>query len=191
MTDEQEKIILDAIEDLKRTSLVAQKRVLTLDDVVLLYGFSKSTIYKMTSKKEIPHYRKGKVLFFERKEVEEWALQCRVNTVDEAISFAQAYIMNKEDAPEPNTYIVLDINTHLYKIGKAVDVERRLSGLKCSNPGLQLIAYTEQNVETELHRKLKEYNIFREWFNIPEDLLQNIIKKYDFKSDRVEFNEIS
>ena len=87
--------VLKEIEALKSLTLLAAKNTLTLEDVSLLYGFSKSTIYKMTSAKAIPHYRRGKVLFFDKAELDAWAKECRVNTQAEAQQAALAYCLGK------------------------------------------------------------------------------------------------
>lgn len=91
-----EEKILQEIESLKSFMVLAAKSTLTLDDVSLLYGFSKSHIYKLTSSKMIPHYRKGKMLFFDKAELDQWAKQNRVNTWAEAEQKALAYsVANK------------------------------------------------------------------------------------------------
>ena len=92
----EESKVLQAIEELKALTLLAAKNTLTLDDVCLLYGFSKSTIYKMTSAKAIPHYRRGKVLFFDKAELDVWAKECRVNTMAEAQQAALAYCLDRK-----------------------------------------------------------------------------------------------
>ena len=87
-----EEKILQEIEELKNLTLLAAKSVLTIDDVALLTGISKSTLYKMTCKKQLPHYKpNSKLLFFDRKEIEEWAKQNRVLTTEEAAQKALAY----------------------------------------------------------------------------------------------------
>lgn len=90
---EDTKKVLQAIEELKALTMLAAKDVLTLEDVSLLYGFSKSTIYKLTSAKAIPHYRRGKVLFFDKGELNAWAKECRVNTQAETQQAALAYCL--------------------------------------------------------------------------------------------------
>lgn len=87
--------ILKELAELKNLTLLAAKNTLTLEDVSLLYGYSKSTLYKMTSAKNIPHYRKGKVLFFDKAELDAWAKECRVNTQTEAEQAALAYCLDK------------------------------------------------------------------------------------------------
>lgn len=77
--------IMAEIAELKQLTLLAAKNVLTIDDVSLLTGISKSTLYKMTCKREIPHFKpNSKLLFFDRSEVEKWCLQNRVLTRQEA-----------------------------------------------------------------------------------------------------------
>jgi excisionase family DNA binding protein len=81
---------LDRIE---RNTLLASKNVLSIEDVVLLTGLSKSYLYKLTSSNQIPHYKpSGKHLYFDRKEIEDWLRQNRVATEDEINRKAINYI---------------------------------------------------------------------------------------------------
>lgn len=90
-----EEMILNEIRELKTLTLLAAKNTLTLEDVCALYGFSRSTIYKLTSAKAIPHYRRGKVLFFDKAEIDAWAKENRINTQAEAQQAALAYCLEK------------------------------------------------------------------------------------------------
>ena len=57
------------------------KTVLTMDECVLYTGLSKSTMYKMTSNRVIPHYKpNNKLIYFKRAEVEEWLLSNPIAT---------------------------------------------------------------------------------------------------------------
>lgn len=87
---------LEAIERnsqmVARNSLLAAKNVLTIEDVALLTGISKSHLYKLTCTKQIPFYKpNGKYVFFDRLEVENWLKQNRVITKEEAEQQAAAY----------------------------------------------------------------------------------------------------
>lgn len=85
----------DKIDMILRYSLLAAKNVLTLDDVALLTGLSKSWLYKATCKNEIPYYKpNGKMLYFDRKEIEDWMRQGRVKTNAELEQEAANYIVN-------------------------------------------------------------------------------------------------
>lgn len=89
-----EDTIMAEIAELKQLTLLAAKNVLTIDDVSLLTGISKSTLYKMTCKREIPHFKpNSKLLFFDRSEVEKWCLQNRVLTRQEAEQTALAHCL--------------------------------------------------------------------------------------------------
>lgn len=72
--------------------LLAAKNVLTLDDVALLTGLSKSHLYKLTCTHRIPYYKRAKMLYFDRNEVENWMKQNRVATDEELEESAASYL---------------------------------------------------------------------------------------------------
>ncbi len=88
--------ILQRLNNIERNTLLAARNVLTIDDVVLLTGQSKSHIYKLTALKEIPYFKKGKYVYFDRAEVEAWMKENRVETKAEAQQRAAAYVAGKE-----------------------------------------------------------------------------------------------
>lgn len=57
--------------------------VMNIKQCVELTGFSKAHIYKLTSHHEIPHYKRGKFVFFKRGEIEEWLTAEKVFTTEE------------------------------------------------------------------------------------------------------------
>ena len=77
--------------------LFSQKNVLTLDEVCLLTGKSKSHIYKLTSTGHIPFYKQGKHCYFDRKEIEAWLKSNRIKSLEEIDQEASTYvILNKK-----------------------------------------------------------------------------------------------
>ena len=75
-------------------SLLAAKNVLTLEDVALLTGLSKSHLYRLTCTHQIPYYKpNGKQIYFDRAEIESWMNQNRVATQQEAEQAAIAYVV--------------------------------------------------------------------------------------------------
>jgi len=73
--------------------LQAQKNVLTFDDGVDFIGVSKSHLYKLTSAGIVPHYKpRGKMIYFDRIELESWLLQNRVTPANELEAIANTYI---------------------------------------------------------------------------------------------------
>jgi hypothetical protein len=60
------------------------KNILTLEEVAEYTHLSKSYVYKLTSKGDIPYYKpNGKQLYFKRTEIDEWLLTNRNRTNQE------------------------------------------------------------------------------------------------------------
>lgn len=77
-------------------TIFTTKEVLTSDEAASYMGISKSYLYKLTMKQEIPHYKPmGKMCYFNRMELESWLQSNRVATADEISQQAQAYCMKK------------------------------------------------------------------------------------------------
>ena len=86
--------ILLRLENIERMTMLAAKNVLTFDEAVFMTGLAKSQLYKLTSRHEIPHYKpNGKMLYFDRKELEEWMKRNRVQTKAEAEQQAINYVV--------------------------------------------------------------------------------------------------
>jgi excisionase family DNA binding protein len=95
MEEETKETVLKQLADIRKFSLLAAKNILDVDDVVALTGLSKGFVYKLTCRKEIPHYKpNGKLLYFDRQEIESWMKQNRVNTIEEAEQTASKYLIN-------------------------------------------------------------------------------------------------
>lgn len=86
---------LARIEELLTQTLI-QKTVLNIGEVAILTGYSKKYLYKLTSKNKIPHYKPhGKIIYFNRDELEKWMLRNRQATNDELEQEAISYSVNK------------------------------------------------------------------------------------------------
>lgn len=74
--------IMKRFDRLEQLALLGAKNVLTLEEVCLLTGLAKSSVYKLTSTRSIPFYRAdgGKHLYFKKNEVEDWLTRNRVST---------------------------------------------------------------------------------------------------------------
>lgn len=73
---------------------LATKKVLSFEEAAQFTGLSKSYLYKLTSQQRIPHYKpSGKLIYFERNELERWLMQNRVSATDEIESKVQSYCM--------------------------------------------------------------------------------------------------
>lgn len=60
------------------------KEVLTSDEAASYMGVSKAYLYKLTMGRKIPHYKPmGKMVYFNRQELEQWLQANRVATDEE------------------------------------------------------------------------------------------------------------
>lgn len=88
--------VAEKMEAIGANGYLLEKKVLCIDDVVLLTGLSKSHIYKLTSSKQLPCYKpNGKLMYFDKGEVEAWMMQNRIETTAEAEHRALAYVVHK------------------------------------------------------------------------------------------------
>ena len=71
MTEELQK----ELEQIK-TLLLSKKNVLNINELSDYTGYSKSYIYKLTSRNAIPYFKpSGKAVFFDRMEIDVWLLK--------------------------------------------------------------------------------------------------------------------
>ena len=88
---------LKQVADLITANIIGtQKEVLTSDEAARYLGISKSYLYKLTMRQQIPHYKPmGKMCYFNREELESWLQSNRIATGDEISQQAQTYCMKK------------------------------------------------------------------------------------------------
>ena len=86
---------LNQITDLVTArTIFATKEVLTSEETAQYMGVSKSYLYKLTMRREIPHYKPmGKMCYFNRAELENWLQNNRVATDEEIKERATNYCM--------------------------------------------------------------------------------------------------
>jgi excisionase family DNA binding protein len=85
---------LNAIERKLDELAVANKDVLNLKEAARYLNMSCSHLYKLTSAKEIPHYKpRGKQVYFEKRELDKWLLQNRQTTKAEIEQAAIDYVV--------------------------------------------------------------------------------------------------
>lgn len=62
------------------------KEFMTVDEIADYLGLSKSAIYKLTSKRELPFYNPGgKKIYFKREEIDAWVEASRVSSDSEVL----------------------------------------------------------------------------------------------------------
>ena len=77
-------------------------------------------------------------------------------------------------------YLINEVSTDNYKIGKATDMKNRLSGLQTGNSTtLQVLILLETCdytlLENTLHNIFKPNNIKGEWFKFKPSILQEVV----------------
>ena len=92
-----EKDTINEIADVVTArTIFATKEVLSSDEAARYMGVSKSYLYKLTMRREIPHFKPlGKMCYFNRHELENWLQSNRVATVTEISDEAQRYCQKK------------------------------------------------------------------------------------------------
>lgn len=84
-----EQLIVQKFDELRSLA----KPFLTVEELASYLGVKTSYVYKMTHNREIPFYKPGgKMIYFNREEIDEWVLSQRVATADEIRSEARCRI---------------------------------------------------------------------------------------------------
>ncbi len=74
-----------------KTLLLGNKKTLTLEEACEYTGYKLSYMYKLTSRGEIPHYKRGKKVFFDKDELDAWMIS---NKVQDLSTVAKLSIRN-------------------------------------------------------------------------------------------------
>jgi excisionase family DNA binding protein len=85
--------VLDHLEILTK-AVLSNKQTLNIDEAAAFTGLAVSYLYKLTSTQEIPHYKpRGKMLYFDRSELEGWLRQGKVSSNAEIERKATTHII--------------------------------------------------------------------------------------------------
>ncbi|MCD8032496.1 MAG: helix-turn-helix domain-containing protein [Bacteroides sp.] len=91
-----EKSIEMRVSELEKMIFLT-KSVLSFEEASKFLNLSKSYLYKLTSSNLIPHYKpQGKMLYFEKAELEAFLRQNPVKTQAQISEEAQRYIINNK-----------------------------------------------------------------------------------------------
>ncbi len=82
----------DKLDRISQYTVIAAKSVLDLTEAALFTGFSVGHIYRLTSKKQIPHFKKSRKLYFKKSELEDWMLENKIASNAEISSEAATYV---------------------------------------------------------------------------------------------------
>ena len=80
------------VEAIAANIAICQKSVLSAPEAAAYMNVSLSYLYKLTMARKIPFSRPlGKMMYFDRVQLEQWLMSCRVSTTDELTGRAEAY----------------------------------------------------------------------------------------------------
>jgi excisionase family DNA binding protein len=60
-----------------------EKELLSVDDVCQKLGLKKGSVYNLTHRREIPFYKRGQRIYFDKTELNEWVRSDRRKTITE------------------------------------------------------------------------------------------------------------
>jgi excisionase family DNA binding protein len=72
-----------------------EPEIMNLIQAAEYLSLSKSSLYKSTSQREIPHFKKGKRIYFRRSELDKWITEVRIKTRREIEVEATKYLSKK------------------------------------------------------------------------------------------------
>lgn len=87
--DRIEKLLVELRTDKHRDTI-------SMDEAVIITGYNKSYLYRLTSEKKIPHYKNGRELRFDPVELNAWMKRNKVKSQEEIESEAATYCATHE-----------------------------------------------------------------------------------------------
>ena len=83
--------IAKRLDRLETLTALSAKNVLDINDTAELTGYSVKYLRLLIARREIPHYRRGNRLYFNRDEIEDWMMGERIPTNEEIQTRAMGY----------------------------------------------------------------------------------------------------
>jgi len=69
---------------------------MTIEEAAAFLHSSKSYVYKLTSENKIPHFKKGKRVYFYSENLESWLAESSVPTVSDIRNRVDSFLLRKE-----------------------------------------------------------------------------------------------
>ena len=92
MADTTLQDLSNKLDHIAELTLIGSKTVLNIDEAALFTGLSVGHIYRLTSGKKIPHFKKQRKLYFKKAELEAWMLDTKIFTDGEIQGKASTYV---------------------------------------------------------------------------------------------------
>ena len=67
-------------------------QIMNISEIAVYINVAKSTIYGMTHRNTIPHYKNGKKLYFKKSDIDEWIFSKSIKTKDDIENEAMEHI---------------------------------------------------------------------------------------------------
>ena len=94
LKDALKEILGDKLDALKEQ----QPEILDVQQAAQFLKMKTTTLYEKTSRKQIPHFKKGNKLYFHLSELQKWIKQGKVKTCEEISCEAITFTLNKKAA---------------------------------------------------------------------------------------------
>lgn len=91
-------IILEALEEYfaAQSTPVTKNEFIDVVQAATLLNLAAATVYEKTSRKQLPHYKKGKKIMFKRSELVEWMESGKVSGEDETERRVNEYLQSRD-----------------------------------------------------------------------------------------------
>ena len=86
----------DKLDSLSRMTLIGAKTVLDLEETCLFTGLSKGHLYRLTSGRQIPFFRKNRKLYFKKTDLEKWMTETPCASLKDINSQAATYCSTRQ-----------------------------------------------------------------------------------------------
>jgi len=94
---ELKAIILEALEEYfaAQSTPVTQNEFIDVVQAATLLNLAAATVYEKTSRKQLPHYKKGKKIMFKKSELVEWMESGKILSEDDERGSAVGYMQSR------------------------------------------------------------------------------------------------
>jgi excisionase family DNA binding protein len=80
--------------DILTNAVLSNKQTLSIEEAAIYAALSVSYLYKLTSTQQIPHFKpRGKMVYFDRSELDSWLRQNRIKTTAEIETAATTHVL--------------------------------------------------------------------------------------------------
>lgn len=91
MSSEEYTALNKRLDNIELYARLNAKPILDIKEASLFTGFSVGHLYRLTSQRLIPHFKKNQKLLFKKSELESWLLENKVMTENELNQKATTY----------------------------------------------------------------------------------------------------